>query len=120
MVEVMKIMGPPSKSLMQALLLLLPPTLQQATAEPCLCRDSWTLTSKSGSVSFGVTAPFSWVLVCTMFCLCPPGICFPSPVEILWSDLTGLQSQIPWGFSVPLLDFQVGKSVVGPRTSAIV
>ena len=25
--------------------------------------DSWTLTGKSGSVSFGVTAPFSWVLV---------------------------------------------------------
>ena len=29
---------------------------------------------------------------------------------------TALQSQIPWGFSVPLLDHQVGKSVVGPRT----
>ena len=27
--------------------------------------DSWTLTGKSGSVSFGVTAPFSWVVVCT-------------------------------------------------------
>ena len=27
--------------------------------------DSWTLTGKSGSVSCGVTAPFSWVLVCT-------------------------------------------------------
>ena len=26
-------------------------------------RDSWTLTGKSGSVSSGVTAPFSWVLV---------------------------------------------------------
>ena len=25
--------------------------------------DSWTLTGKSGSVSFWVTAPFSWVLV---------------------------------------------------------
>ena len=43
-------------------------------------RDSWTLTSKSGSVSCGVTAPFSWVLVCTRFCLCPPRVCFPSPV----------------------------------------
>ena len=27
--------------------------------------DSWTLKGKSGSVSCGVTAPFSWVLVCT-------------------------------------------------------
>ena len=34
--------------------------------------DSWTLAGKSGSVSCGVTAPFSWVLVCTGFCLCPP------------------------------------------------
>ena len=43
-------------------------------------RDSWTLMSKSGSVSCGVTAPFSWVLVRTRFCLCPPRICFPSPL----------------------------------------
>ena len=34
--------------------------------------DSWTLTGKSGSVSCGVTTPFSWVLVHTRFCLCPP------------------------------------------------
>ena len=39
--------------------------------------DSWTLTSKSGSVSYGVTAPFFWVLVHTRFCLCPPTVCFP-------------------------------------------
>ena len=33
--------------------------------------DSWTLTGKSGSISCGVTAPFSWVLVCTrFFCVC--------------------------------------------------
>ena len=29
--------------------------------------DSWTLTDKSGSVSCGVSAPFSWVLVHTRF-----------------------------------------------------
>ena len=50
------------------------------------------------------------------FGLFPPRICFPSPVEVLWSNPTGLQSQIPWGFSVPLLDPQVGNSVVNPRT----
>ena len=33
-------------------------------------RASWTLRVKSGSVSCRVTAPFSWVLVCTRFCLC--------------------------------------------------
>ena len=37
MVEVMKIMGPPSKGPMQALLHSVPPTLQQATVEPCFC-----------------------------------------------------------------------------------
>ena len=42
--------------------------------------DSPTLRGKSGSVSCGVTAPFSWVLVCTRFYLCPPRVCFPSPV----------------------------------------
>ena len=36
--------------------------------------DSWTLMGKSGSVSCGVTAPFSWFLVCTRFCLCPPRV----------------------------------------------
>ena len=42
--------------------------------------DSWTLPGKSGSVSCGVSAPFSWILVHTRFCLCPPRVCFPSPV----------------------------------------
>ena len=49
----------------------------------CGPRDSGTLTSKSDSVSCGVTAPFSWPLVCTRFCLCPPRVCIPSPVEVL-------------------------------------
>ena len=40
----------------------------------------WTLTGKSGSVSCGVTAPFSQVLVHTRFCLYIPRVCFPSPV----------------------------------------
>ena len=46
-------------------------------------RDSWTLTGRSGSVSCGVTAPFSWVLVHTSFCLCPLRDCFFSPVYVL-------------------------------------
>ena len=40
-------------------------------------RDSWTHIGKSGSVSCGVTAPFSWVLVPKRFCLCSPRVCFP-------------------------------------------
>ena len=38
--------------------------------------DSWTLLGKSGSVSCGVTTPFSCVLVHTRFCLCLR-VCFP-------------------------------------------
>ena len=49
------------------------PPLTHASA-----KDSWTLMGKSGSVSCGVTAPFSWFLVCTRFCLCPPRVCVSS------------------------------------------
>ena len=49
---------------------------------------SWTLSSKSGSVSCGVTAPFSWVLVYTRFCLCPPSVCFPHFSSVAQSCLT--------------------------------
>ena len=51
-----------------------PPLTQASTG------DSWTLMGKSGSVSCAVTAPFSWVLVHTRFCLCPSGVSFSSPV----------------------------------------
>ena len=39
--------------------------------------DSWTPTCKSGTVSCGVTAPFSWVLVHKVL-LCPPRVYYPS------------------------------------------
>ena len=49
-------------------------------------RDSWTLTGKSGSVSWRVTAPFSWVLVHARFfffvCVCVYHSLFP------WSCVT--------------------------------
>ena len=54
-----------------------PPT--HASAE-----DSWTLLGKSASVSCGVTAPFSWVLVHTRFCLCPPRVYFPVLCKFWW------------------------------------
>ena len=75
MVEVMKIMVTSFKIPMQAMLHSVPPTLHQASTISCLCPMG-----KSGSVSCGVTTPFSWVLVHTRFCLCPPRVCFPSPV----------------------------------------
>ena len=61
---------------MHALVHLVPPTLQQATANP-LHHRLRTFTGKSGSISCGVTAPFSWVLVHTRFCLYPPRVYFP-------------------------------------------
>ena len=61
--------------------------------------DSWTLTGKSGSFSSGVSAPFSWVLVHTRAFLCPPRVCFPIPVSVLWSNPTGLHIKFPKGFS---------------------
>ena len=62
---------------MHILLHSVPPTLQQATTDPRSIGDSWRLTGKSGPVSHGVTAPSSWVLVHTSFCLCPPRVFFP-------------------------------------------
>ena len=55
------------------------PPLTHASA-----KDSWTLTGMSGSVSRGVTAPFSWVLVHTSFCLCLPWVCFPVLCKFWW------------------------------------
>lgn len=51
--------------------------------------DPRTLTGKSGSVSCGVTAPFSWVLVCTRFCLCPPKV-LPQSCVSSGSSVVGL------------------------------
>ena len=78
MVEVMKMMATSFKRSHDALLHSAPAALQQPPLTHASTRDSWTLTGKSGSVSCGVTAPFSWVLMHTRFCLCPPRVCFPS------------------------------------------
>ena len=61
---------------MHALLHSVPPALQQATTDSHLCRLLDTM-GKSGSVSSGITASFSGVLVHTSFPLCPPRVCFP-------------------------------------------
>ena len=82
--------------------------------------ESWTLTGKYGSVSCGVTAPFSWVLVNTRFCLCPPRVCFSSPVEFC--------NQIPLAFKVKFFGGsqylcqipRLGNLFCGPRTFATV
>ena len=57
-----------------------PQTCSRSVLTHASAEDSWTWTGKSGSVSFGVIASFSWILLCTGFCLCPPRVCFYSPV----------------------------------------
>ena len=57
-----------SKVPMQALLCTaVTPTRSRPLSTHDFAEDSWTLTGKSGSVTYGVTAPFSWVLVHTRF-----------------------------------------------------
>ena len=63
-----------------------------------------------GSLLF---SPGSWCsqgFVCALKASVSPVLCK------FCKNPTGLQSQIPWDFSVPLPDPQAGKSVVGPRT----
>ena len=50
--------------------------------------NSWTLMGKSSPISCGVTAPFSWVLVHTRFCLCPPRL-FPQSRVSSCSSMLG-------------------------------
>ena len=52
---------------MQALLHSVPPTLQQATADPCLPRDSWTLTASLGQSLVGSLLLSPW---CTPSSIC--------------------------------------------------
>ena len=95
------------------ILYLVPMTLQQATVNPCLPhrlldihRQVW-FSLLFGHCSF-LLAPGS--LAQGFFV--PSKSLFPQSC----GNPTGLQSQIPWGFFVCLLDLQVVKSVVGPRT----
>ena len=80
-VEVMKVMATSFKRSHTHTTALVSLTLRQATADPHLY---WTLTGKSGSVSCGVTAPFSWLLVHTRLSLCPPRVCFPVLCKFWW------------------------------------
>ena len=75
MVEIMKIMATSFQRSHAHTGTLSAPALQEATADPRLSGDSWTLTGNFGSVSCGITAPFSWVQVCTSFSGCARWSC---------------------------------------------
>ena len=107
------VMATSPRGLRPALLYSVPLTPQRPLQTHASTQDSWTLTgslsrSLVGSLLLSPGAYMLWFMPCR--------VCFPSPVEVLQSNPTGLQSQIPWGFSVPSLGPQVGKPVVCPRT----
>ena len=89
----MKIMVTSFKRSHECTAALCAPTLQQATTDACRPGDSWTLIGKSGLVSCGVTAPFSWILVHTRLCLCPPRVCFPVVCKF-WQLYGGVSGDI--------------------------
>ena len=76
-------------------------------------RDSWILTGKSGSVSCGVIAPFSWVLVHIRFCCALQ----ESVSQVLWkfckSNPTGLQSNF-LGVLSPFVGYPGWEDCSGP------
>ena len=52
-------------------------------------------------------------------CVCPPRVSVsPSPLGVEELNPSVLQSQIPWGFPIPLPETQVGKPALGPRIFA--
>ena len=68
--------GGPSTGPVRALLHAMPQPCNRPPPTHASAGDAWTLLGKSGSISFGVTAPFSWVLVHKIL-LVPPRACFP-------------------------------------------
>ena len=97
-----------------ALLQKVPCTHCTQCPQPCstpLPTHTSTLTGKSGSVSYGVTAPFSWVLVHTRFCLCPPRVCFPVLCKF-WQLYGGVIGNLPTSLRV------LGKIVSGSPENA--
>ena len=72
--------GPPSKGPMHALLYSVPMTLQQATASPCLHRRLLDTHRQVWVSLLWDHCSFLLGPGVTRFCLCPPRVCFLSPV----------------------------------------
>ena len=53
--------------------------------------DFWTPTGKSGPVSCGVTAPFSWVFVHKVLFMCSKSLFFPVLCKV-WPSMVGLMA----------------------------
>ena len=75
---------------------------------------------RSGPGSYGVTA-LPWVPMQAKPCVRPPRVetVSPSPVELLHSSPTGLQSQVLWGSSSPCQTPRLGSLVWGSELSLL-
>ena len=90
------------------------PDSAAATVNPYHHGDSWH-TGKPGYLLWG---PCSFLLhpeAHKLLSVPSKSLYFPSPLKFC-NQIPLTLSQMPWGYSVPLLDPQVGRSVVGPRT----
>ena len=110
----------PSKGPMQALPHSVPPTLQQATADPRLHQrlldthgPVW-VSLLLGHCSF-LLGPGAHKVLCVPSQSLFPQFCVSSIIKSHWPPKSN-----SLGFSVPLLDPHIGKSVVGPKTFLIV
>ena len=86
---------------MHALLHSVPQPCSRPLLTHTSARDSWTLTGKSGSVSSGVTALFSWDLVFTRFSLCFPRVCFPVLCKFWWLYGGLMVTSSKWAYEMP-------------------
>ena len=90
MMEVMKIMGTFFKMSHAHITVLSDWPWNRPPPTHASAGDFWTLMVMSRSVSCGFTAPFSWVLVHTRFCLYPPRVCFPQSCVSSGGSMVGL------------------------------
>jgi len=100
----------PNKNL-PGLLLPVPLSLWQNTADPCLHRRPSNTHRQSGSVSVRLLILFPG----SRFCLCPPRVEYLFPLSCGSSVVKSHWPRIPWGFPVPLQDPQAEKRGVGSR-----
>ena len=67
----------------------MPPTLQQATTDPCLCQR---IPDTHRQASCGVTVPFPWILLHKVL-LCPPIVYFPVLCKF-WQVYSGVDGDL--------------------------
>ena len=86
---------------------------------PASAGDPPTLAGRSGSVSYGISAPSLWVLMHTLLCVSPSRVesLFPPVLSKSCNQIPlAFKSLIIWEFLLPLPDPQVGKPDMGIRT----